>query len=51
MKIYLCRHGETDWNKANRIQGNVNIPLNDEGIRLAQLTKDGFDKEHLHFAD
>ena len=49
MKIYLCRHGETDWNKANRIQGNVNIPLNDEGIRLAQLTKDGFDKEHLHF--
>lgn len=49
MKIYLCRHGETDWNKANRIQGNVNIPLNEEGIRLAQLTKQGFDKENLHF--
>lgn len=49
MKIYLCRHGETDWNKANRIQGNVNIPLNEEGIRLAQLTKKGFDKENLYF--
>ncbi len=38
MKIYLVRHGETDWNKAGRIQGNSNIPLNEKGRELAEIT-------------
>lgn len=38
MKIYLMRHGETDWNKEGKLQGSADIPLNENGIRLAQET-------------
>lgn len=34
--IYVIRHGQTDWNKEGRIQGRVNVPLNEEGVKQAQ---------------
>ncbi|MBQ8923152.1 MAG: histidine phosphatase family protein [Lachnospiraceae bacterium] len=38
MEIYIVRHGETDWNKLKRLQGSVDIELNDYGRELAQKT-------------
>ncbi len=36
-KIFLIRHGETEWNKLGRLQGNSDVSLSPEGIRQEQL--------------
>lgn len=41
MEIYLIRHGETDYNKARRIQGRCDIELNEYGRELAYITAEG----------
>ena len=38
MRLYLIRHGETDWNKVKKLQGKSDIPLNAFGEHLAEET-------------
>lgn len=44
MKIYLIRHGQTDWNIQGKIQGSHDIPLNETGERQAEQLSVGMDK-------
>lgn len=41
MKLYLIRHGETDWNKIKKLQGAMDIPLNENGEAVAKATCEG----------
>jgi len=34
--FYFVRHGETDWNKEQKVMGQADIPLNENGILQAQ---------------
>lgn len=38
MRILILRHGETEWNTCARLQGQTDIPLDGNGIRLAKIT-------------
>ena len=38
VRLIMVRHGETHWNKANKLQGRIEISLNKNGIRQIRKT-------------
>ena len=34
-ELYLLRHGETEWNVLGKLQGTIDVPLNDRGREQA----------------
>jgi probable phosphoglycerate mutase len=46
-RILLIRHGETAWNAERRLQGHLDIDLNDEGRRQARALAGALAQEHI----
>ena len=49
MKIYFVRHGQTDWNIQNRLQGSADIPLNETGLKQANVLREKINSLDLDF--
>lgn len=48
-RFLLIRHGETDWNRAGKFQGQIDVPLNDNGRRQASLAAEFLKTIHIDF--
>ena len=47
--IYIVRHGQTEKNKANVLQGRSDVPLNEAGRQQAEEVRDRFREAGISF--
>ena len=45
--IVLIRHGETAWNAERRLQGHLDVDLNETGLRQAELVAQALQNERF----
>lgn len=50
VRLLLVRHGETDWNREQRFQGQIDVPLNSNGFAQAERAADFLKDTPLDFA-
>jgi probable phosphoglycerate mutase len=46
-RVYVVRHGETEWNSLGRQQGHLDSPLTEQGIRQAHLLAKALAKKKI----
>ena len=47
--FYYVRHGETDWNRERRFQGQTDIPVNVAGMEQAKAASDRISSVNIKF--
>lgn len=45
--LYIMRHGKTDWNARHKLQGRTDIPLNEEGRKMAEEARREYADVHF----
>jgi phosphoserine phosphatase len=50
VRLLLVRHGETEWNRQTRFQGQIDVPLNDNGRKQAQKAGEFLQNIDIDFA-
>ncbi len=46
-KIFIVRHGQTDWNKRGLLQGTTDIEINEQGIKEAKFLAPNINLEEI----
>ena len=46
--IYLVRHGQTAWNKEEIFRGRTDVPLDETGLKQAELAAEYFKEMEIH---
>ncbi|MBA2747804.1 MAG: histidine phosphatase family protein [Tatlockia sp.] len=50
VRLLLVRHGETEWNRQTKFQGQIDVPLNDNGRSQSCLAGEFLKEVELDFA-
>lgn len=50
VRLLLVRHGETEWNRQTRFQGQIDVPLNDNGRQQSRNAAELLQDVQLDFA-